>query len=145
MSETTNEYFARCHCGALTARYRTTLATFAWPVRACQCSFCRAHAGLTTSDPAGSLEYAAASPGQVQRYRFGRGVTDFLLCRTCGIYLGASIAGPSGRFGVLNVHALHPIPTDLPHPVPMDYTAETLLERQQRREARWTPLTASSL
>jgi hypothetical protein len=40
---------------------------------------------------------------------------------------------------------LRPIPANLPQPVPMDYAAETLLEKQQRREARWTPLTASSL
>src|SRR5690348_16123597 len=132
MSEATNEYLARCHCGALTARYRTSLATSMWQTRSCQCSFCRAHAGLTVSDPAGSLEFAAFCPEQVQRYRFGRGATDFLLCRTCGVYLGASIE-LGRRFGVLNVHVLRPIPLDLPQPVLMDYAAETLLEKQQRR------------
>jgi hypothetical protein len=145
MSDATSEYLAGCHCGALTARFRTALATSAWQVRGCQCSFCRAHAGLTISDPSGSLEFAAVHPEQVQRYRFGRRVTDFLLCRTCGIYVGASVAVPNGRFGVLNTHALRPIPANLPQPVPMNYAAETLLEKQQRREARWTPLTASSL
>ncbi len=145
MKGTTNEYFAQCHCGALTARYCTILPTSRWSVRACQCGFCRAHAGRTVSDPIGSLEFLAVRPEQLQRYRFGSGVTDFLVCRACGVYLGASAADHGRRFGVLNVRALRPIPMDLPEAVPMDYSAESVFEKQQRREARWTPLTASSL
>ena len=51
------EYLARCHCGVLTARYRTAVAPEDWSVRACQCSFCRGHGAQMTSDPAGSLEF----------------------------------------------------------------------------------------
>jgi hypothetical protein len=54
MRDTPTEYLARCHCGALTARYLTAVPIDAWSVRACQCSFCRAHAVLSTSDSAGS-------------------------------------------------------------------------------------------
>ena len=72
------EYLARCHCGALTARYRTAIAPAAWPVRACQCSFCRSHGALSTSDPAGALEFRSTDPTRVQRYRFGGRTADFM-------------------------------------------------------------------
>jgi hypothetical protein len=72
------EYLARCHCGALTARYRTAIAPAAWPVRACQCSFCRSHGALSTSDPAGVLEFRSTDPTRVQRYRFGGRTADFM-------------------------------------------------------------------
>src|SRR5688572_16101991 len=77
-----------CHCRAIGFRYRTALAPKDWVIRACQCSFCRAHAALSTSDPAGTLEfmeYAAAA----HRYQFGLKTADFLLCGNCGTYVGA--------------------------------------------------------
>ena len=75
------EYLIRCHCGALSARYQTAQPVASWNVRACQCSFCRAHDALSISDPAGRLEFSARSPERLQRYRFGSGITEFLLCR----------------------------------------------------------------
>jgi hypothetical protein len=65
----TIEYLARCHCGALTARYRTAIAPVEWAVRACQCSFCRSHGAIATSDPEGLLEFRSSDPNRVQRYR----------------------------------------------------------------------------
>src|SRR5215475_12546989 len=108
------EYLARCHCGALTARYRTAKAPGEWSMRACQCSFCRAHGALSTSDPEGSLQFFCASPDSVQRYRFGTGSADFLICRECGVYLGAQTTHAGGRFGILNALTLDPVPEALP-------------------------------
>jgi hypothetical protein len=139
----TTEYLARCHCGVLTARYRTAIPTAAWPVRACQCSFCRSHGALATSDPEGSLEFRSTDPALVQRYRFGGRTADFLVCRECGIYVGVQMTSDKGRFGVLNVLTLRPLLT-VSAPQPMDYGAESPEARCSRREARWTPLTAES-
>jgi hypothetical protein len=102
------EYLARCHCGALTVRYRTAAEPSTWSLRACQCSFCRSHGALTTSDPAGSLEFRSADPERVQRYRFGGRTADFLVCRDCGVYVGAHMATDGRRFGILNVLSLRP-------------------------------------
>ena len=137
------EYLARCHCGSLSACYRTAVAVSAWNVRACQCSFCRAHDALSISDPAGSLEFTALRPEHVQRYRFGSGQTDFLICRQCGVYVGARLT--SEPVGIINALALTPIATKLPAAQPMDYTGESGSDKRARRTARWTPLTASSL
>jgi hypothetical protein len=138
------EYLARCHCGVLSARYRTAIAPAAWGVRACQCSFCRSHGAITTSDPEGVLEFGCTDPTQVQRYGFGGRTADFLICRECGIYVGVEIVTDKGRFGVLNVLSLRPA-LALPAAAPMDYGSESPEARRLRREARWTPLAAHSL
>jgi hypothetical protein len=139
------EYMASCHCGALEARYRTAVPVANWSVRACQCAFCRAHGALTTSDPAGTLAFAAHNPERVHRYRFGSGATDFLLCRECGVYVGARLAPGRGHFGVLNTRALRPIPAGLPAPAPMNYGDEPPQLREERRTKRWTPLATPTL
>ena len=139
------EYLARCHCGHLTARFQTAVEPASWAVRACQCSFCRNHGALMTSDPAGLLEFRSLDDGKVQRYRFGGRTADFLICRECGVYVGVQMATDTSRFGVLNVLALRPQLTDLPVAQPMDYGAETAEVRRARRVSRWTPLTAESL
>jgi hypothetical protein len=109
-------------------------------IRACQCSFCRTHAGLSTSDPAGSLEFVERVPPALQRYRFGRGTADFLLCRTCGAYIGAMMRSESKGFGIINVRVLHSLLEHLPAALPMEYENEELAERLARRESRWTPI-----
>lgn len=141
----TIEYLAHCHCGALTARYRTAVEPAAWTVRACQCSFCRSHGALSTSDSAGTLAFSSLDPTQIQRYRFGGRTADFLICRECGVYVGVQMTTDKGRFGVLNVLSLTPQPAGMPTPAPMDYGAETPELRVSRREARWTPLSPDSL
>ncbi len=145
MQELSVNYVGGCHCGALEFRYETALLPTAWSVRACQCSFCRAHAALSTSDPAGSLAFQATESSLLQRYRFGSGVTDFLICRVCGVYVGASCSDATGRFGVINLRALRPMPDDLPTPTAMHYGSESPGDRLSRRAARWTPLRAESL
>jgi hypothetical protein len=139
------ECLARCHCGALTARYQTTVEPSVWAMRACQCSFCRSHGALTTSDPAGLLTFQSSDPTLIQRYRFGGRTADFLICRECGVYVGVQMATDKGRFGVLNVLSLRPLITSLPAAEPMDYGAETAEIRRLRRETRWTPLSAESV
>ena len=139
------EYPGRCHCGALTVRYRTALERGVWPLRACQCSFCRLHGALSTSDPHGLLAFESADMSLVQRYRFGGRTADFLVCRACGVYMGAQMACERGRLGVLNVRCLLPERPDLIKAEPMDYSTESPEFRLQRRVARWTPLAPESL
>ena len=139
------DYLARCHCGALTARYQTAKSPAEWPIRACQCSFCRAHGALSTSDPAGMLQFSCSSPDLLQRYRFGTGSADFLICRACGVYLGAQTTRDGHRFGVLNVLTVVPALSVLPADVPMSYDGETADARYERRQGRWTPLTVDSM
>jgi hypothetical protein len=131
-------YEGRCHCGAVGFAYRTSQPPGAWSIRACQCSFCRAHAALSTSHAEASLTFTE-NPA-LRRYRFAQRTADFLLCSTCGVYIGATIATPRGRFGIINVNALTPMPEGLAQAAPMVYDGESVDARTARREARWTPL-----
>ncbi len=125
---------------------KTALPVGRWDVRACQCAFCRAHGALSVSDSAGSLEFRASQTERLERYRFGSGVTEFLICRQCGVYIGARLASEYGNFGIINACALVPIPSELPAPTPMDYAGESASDKHARGALRcWTPLTASSL
>jgi hypothetical protein len=139
------EYLARCHCGVLSARYQTALEPAAWPMRACQCSFCRSHGALMTSDPAGLLEFRTGETNKVRRYRFGGRTADFLICQECGVYVGVQMVTDAGRFGVVNVLTFRPLLADLPVAQSMDFGAETAEVRRVRRVSRWTPVSAESL
>jgi hypothetical protein len=133
-------YHGGCHCGAIAFEYTTAIEPSAWSIRACQCSFCRAHAALSASDPSGTLKFLASQASRLVRYRFGRGTADFLLCGSCGVYIGAAMDSPAGRFGIINVNALRPLRNDLAAPQPMSYEAESTADRSTRRAGRWTPL-----
>ena len=132
----------RCHCGALGFSFQTALPVGQWSVRACQCRFCRTHGALTTSDPAGRLTWHVEDGALLQRYRFGLRTADFLLCRRCGVYIGAQIETARGAFGIINALALTAVPQALPRAAAADYSSESTDERVERRERRWTPLTA---
>lgn len=140
MASGPRKFHGGCHCGALGFSFDTALPVARWSVRACQCGFCRAHGALTTSDPAGRLAFHIAHLGTLRRYRFGLRTADFLVCKRCGVYLGAQIETARGAFGIVNVRAIAPVPRGLPDPAPANYGSETAPERIDRREKRWTPL-----
>ena len=131
-----------CHCGNLSLEFETGLAPSALPLRACQCSFCRAHAALSTSDPQGSLSLSARDASEVQHYRFGLGVTDFLICRRCGVYIVAMMELDGGRYAVINANVLERRGDLTDVPQPMDYDGEDAAGRLARRKTRWTPVAA---
>ena len=137
---TMHEYTGSCHCGSLGFRYRTELLPRDWSVRACQCSFCRCHDAHSTSDIAGKLDFIATDGTDLRRFRFGLRTADFVLCRNCDVYIGAVIECGTGRFGIINLHALDSIPDDIAAVAPIDYAGEELAGRVARREQRWTPV-----
>jgi hypothetical protein len=129
----------RCHCGAIGFTYTTATPPAQWSVRACQCTFCRAHGALSTSDPRGGIRFHASSTESLTRYRFGLRTADFLLCARCGVYIGAVMALGDRSIGIVNVNALAPAPEALAAPVPMTYDGEREEERARRRTERWSP------
>jgi hypothetical protein len=132
-----------CHCGNLKLEFETKLEPADLPLRACQCSFCRGHAALSTSDPAGSVRISVADASLLQRYRFGLGITDFLICRRCGVYLMAMMEIDGGLYAVLNANALD-CRAAMNGPIsPMEYGGEDEAARLARRKTRWTPVTAA--
>jgi hypothetical protein len=78
----------------------------------------------------------------LQRYRFGLGTADFLLCRNCGVYIGALLTGAEGAFATLNTRAMNNL-SGLPTPQAAVYDQETAAERRGRRIRIWTPVVQS--
>ena len=142
--EIATAYEGSCHCGAISYVFRTALPVARWTVRACQCSFCRTHASLTTSDPAGSIEFRVSRPDALHLYRFGLKTADFVLCRNCGTYLAARITTPKGSYAIVNLRALHDLPSALPGAQAVTYDAESTEGRIARRESVWTPVTGTA-
>ncbi len=134
------DYTGSCHCGAIGFTYRSGIKPERWSIRACQCSFCRAHDALSTSDPAGQIAFVASRPEMLRKYRFGLMTADFLLCKHCGVYIGAVIESLGSVFGIVNVHALEEAPANLAATAPISYDAEDVGGRVSRREQRWTPV-----
>lgn len=137
-----SDYKGQCFCGAIGFTYTSDVPPPDWPIRACQCRFCRAHDALSTSDTGGTLAFETAEPRYLQRYRFAMKTADFLLCRNCGVYIGAVITTPAGRWGIINTHALDPVPDNIADVQPISYDKEDSSGRIARREERWTPVSA---
>ena len=92
-----------------------------------------------TGDPEGRLEIAIADEAKTDRYRFGLRITDFLICRACGVYVSALVEEADGLLATLIVNALD-LPQDgFPDPVPAHYDDENKEQRLARRRLRWTP------
>ena len=130
----------RCHCGNLSLEFETGVPVAELPLRACQCSFCRAHGALSTSDPHGRVEVKAKDGTGVERYRFGLGITDYLICRRCGVYLLAVAEMDGQHYAVINANTLDRRAEMTSRPQAMDYDGETAETRKARRKARWTPV-----
>lgn len=136
-------YLGSCHCGEIGFSYRTAQPPEKWSIRACQCTFCRAHGALSTSDPAGQIEFHGGVA--LNRYRFGQRTADFLICRECGVYVGAVMEASGGPFGIINVNAISPAPITFIATVPMDYGSESKEQRIARRKERWSPVVQSGV
>src|ERR1700722_9454485 len=79
----------RCHCDNLSFVFEASMELEQLGLRACQCGFCRAHNARATSDPRGTIRFRVREPGLLSRYRMGHGITDFLVCARCGVFMAA--------------------------------------------------------
>lgn len=130
-----------CHCGNITISLTLSKAPADSPLRACQCSFCRAHASRTVSDPQGLFEIGAKDWALVEKYRFDTRTADYLICKRCGVYVAALCETPQGLRAVVNVNALDGRAQFTQAPALPDYSGETPDTRLARRAVNWMPAT----
>ena len=126
----------RCHCGNLGFALETAHTWETIGPRECDCSFCRAHASRCVSDPAGRAAIRVSDPARLVRYRFGLRTAEFLVCGTCGVYIGAYAEEEGQGLATLNLRATshHGRPG-----ASVSYGPEAAGERRARRRGRWTP------
>jgi hypothetical protein len=133
------EHLGGCHCGNLTTRLRLTKAPQDSPLRACSCSFCRAHGTRTVADPEGLFEAWADDWSRVEAYRFGSRTADYMVCRRCGVYIAAICETASGLRAVVNVNSLADRALFIQIPATPDYEGEAADARLARRAVNWMP------
>ena len=136
-------YPGSCHCGAVHIGFVSDKKPKEMRVGRCGCSFCRRHGARTMGDPTGSVAFRAA-PDAVSRYRFGLGITDYLLCARCGTYVGAIMEDEGRAIGIVNVNMLDIRDTFDPAPPLHVYDGENIEKRRARRRKFWMPATLSA-
>ncbi|HTT99290.1 MAG TPA: hypothetical protein VMF58_14680 [Rhizomicrobium sp.] len=129
-----------CHCGNLSYVFETSAPLSALGLRADQCSFCRAHAARNTSDPNGTIRIGVREEAKLSCYRFGLKIADFLLCRDCGVYIGALMEDGGRMWFTVNVNTFRDRPGDDMAAVPVDFDGEDVAGRTARRKQKWTPV-----
>ena len=82
-----------------------------------------------------------ANESGLGRYRFGLRLADFLICRTCGVFVAAFEPGEPGR-AVINLEVLARAADFTGAPVQFTaYDTEDAKARTARRAKNWTPAT----
>jgi hypothetical protein len=95
----------RCHCGNIRVSVELERAPETYAPRACDCDFCRKHGAAWLSDPQGSLTLEIRNERDSARYAQGDRLAEMLLCRSCGVLVGALWRGER-LYGVVNVAVL---------------------------------------
>lgn len=129
----------RCHCGNLEVTFETFQPAAGIPLRECACSFCRRHGSTAVTDPAGRLEVRARAAAEVSPYRFGLRTADFLVCRTCGVFVAAVCDVDGATYATLNCNVLEARALFTQAPARVNYDGETADERIARRRRVWMP------
>lgn len=137
----TNRFDGRCHCGNISLVFETERPIQDLGVRACGCSFCSARGARTTSDNAGRVSIAVKDEAELSRYRFGLMTADFLICRTCGAYMGAMFTDENGQaYATLNSRHFERAAEFPDAGAPVSYDGETAEGKRERRRKLWTPV-----
>ena len=133
-------YQGGCHCGAVKVVFENAVVPADLEIRSCGCGFCTRHGARTITDPAGHLELHAAGDAAMI-YRFAMRITDFIICRACGCYMGALMEDDDDLFGIVNSRMLDDRGCFDGAATSRDYSAEDEEGRRARRRATWTPVT----
>jgi len=128
-----------CHCQRLQLALHGSLDPTATPPRACDCSFCQAHAAAWVSDPDGELVVTAHDAEALGRYRQGSESAEFLFCRHCGVLLAVVFATEAGMRGTVNARCLAR-GDEFASPQVVSPQQLPPEERRERWRRLWTPV-----
>ncbi len=132
-------YPGACHCRNIELRLESDRTPLELGLRTDTCSFCNKHHSLYTSDPSGEVHLSVRDETRLERYRFGTRTAEFLLCKTCGVFVAAYMDEPP--LAVVNVNVLEARAEFLANQLQVaDLDGESLEARLARRRARWTPV-----
>jgi len=93
-----------CHCGNIRVDVELARAPGDYNPRACDCDFCRKHAAAYVSDQHGRVRIRIEDVRESGNYRQGSGQADCLLCRRCGVLIGALFGRDEKLYAAVNVN-----------------------------------------
>ena len=130
---------SRCHCGNLRL-------AIDWPAderiitrRHCGCTFCRKHGGAWTSHRNAAIAISIGDDTRINRYRFGTGTADFLVCSICGVAPVVVSAIDNHVYAVVNVNTFADAPGIEYDDTPTVFDGEVIDSRLERRKKNWIP------
>jgi hypothetical protein len=97
-----------CHCGNINLQIELPSALYSYRPRACDCDFCTKHMAAFISDPKGSLSIWISDESARGTYFQGSNQAEFLLCKNCGVFIGALYRADGRIFGTVNARVLAP-------------------------------------
>ncbi len=127
-----------CHCGNIRFVFITDKTDSELPKRDCQCSFCRQHGRISTSDPNGEMRVSIAETEKVNKYRFGHRTADFYVCRNCGAVPVVTSKVDGTTIGLVDVRMIENFPWSRTDASQHDVEGEQVDARMDRRKNNWT-------
>ena len=127
-----------CECKNITLSLRTLTPVDKLWVRICGCSFCAKHGARNVADPKGDLTIEVARRENLIRYRMGHKTADFLICKTCGVYVGTDMDIGEKHLSIININTLENA-DQLPPAGSINVEGQTVEERIAGRRERWMP------
>jgi hypothetical protein len=136
MTEMKHHHAGGCDCGAIEFEYTCSLPLAELSARACQCNFCRPQATSYLSEPGASLRVMLPDSRYLYAHCFGTRSADFMHCAVCNalVFVKSEIEGH--QYALVVARALKEPPI-CNAAVAVDYAAENLEQRLQRRAQRW--------
>jgi hypothetical protein len=127
----------QCHCGNIAFRLDWDGEPPEIPARACDCTFCRKHGGVWTSNPRSHLAVAIGDPDLVSQYTFGTRTATFHVCARCGVVPLVTSSIDGHLHAVVNVNALEGVDPAWLRRSPASFEGESLERRLARRKRNW--------
>jgi hypothetical protein len=126
-----------CHCGNVRFDLRWEPDPKEIPARECDCTFCRKHGGVWTSNPAATVEVKVREPAKVSKYTFGTGTAVFHICTQCGIVPLVTSEIDGHIYAVVSVNAFENVDPAMIRKAPISFEGEEVGSRLDRRKRNW--------
>lgn len=94
--------YGGCYCGNISYAAELANSPGAYTPRSCDCDFCTAHGASYISDSEGKLALQIKSEKETSRFKQGSGMVDFLICKNCGVVVGACYEEGGILYGAIN-------------------------------------------
>ncbi len=105
-----NEISGRCKCGNIELRGSIRDDSLEITPRVCGCNFCRQNKAVYLSDTQGSVEFRFKDKEKVKIHKQGSGLANFIICKSCGSFIGVTYDSGDEIFATLNLNLLNDLP-----------------------------------